>query len=268
MKNILTIAGSDSCGGAGIQADLKSMSAQGVYGMSVITAITAQNTQGVFSVQELSKEIIEAQLEAIFNDITVHGIKVGMLSNQYIIDTVFNSLTKYKVKNLVIDPVMISKNGYKLLKDEAIDSLKKLISIADLVTPNIPEAEILSNIVINNKKDMIKAGKIIKNLGVKNVLIKGGHRMQDSTDILITEDNSVLKFAEKKIETKNTHGTGCTLSSAIASFLGKGDSLEQAVQKSKNYISKAIENSFNPGNGIGPVGHFIELYKKAGVDYE
>lgn len=268
MKNILTIAGSDSCGGAGIQADLKAMSAQGVYGMSVITAITAQNTQGVFAVEELSKEIIEKQIEVIFEDIEVHGVKVGMLSSKYIIDTVLEGLKKYKVKNLVIDPVMISKSGYNLLRPEAVEALKKLIGIGDLITPNVPEAEVLGEMKIKNEDDMIEAGRRIQKMGAKNVLIKGGHRMDSPTDILITEDGRVVKYKGKRFETKNTHGTGCTLSSTIVSYLGKGDSVEEAVQKGKDYISKAIENSFDLGHGVGPVGHFIELYKKAGVDYE
>ncbi|MGL6115155.1 MAG: bifunctional hydroxymethylpyrimidine kinase/phosphomethylpyrimidine kinase [Cetobacterium sp.] len=268
MKKILTIAGSDSCGGAGIQADLKAISAQGAYGMSVITAITAQNTQGVFSVEELSKEIIEGQLKAIFDDIKVDGIKVGMLSSKYIIDTVNEQLIKYKGKNIVIDPVMISKSGFNLLRPEAVEALTNLIKIADLVTPNIPEAEVLANMKIETEEDMIEAGKRIKSMGPKNVLIKGGHRMDKPTDILLTEAGEIIKYESKRYETKNTHGTGCTLSSTIASYLGKGYSMEEAVGEGKKYISKAIENSFSIGHGVGPVGHFVELYKKAGVDYE
>ncbi len=268
MKNILTIAGSDSCGGAGIQADLKAMSAQGTYGMSVITAITAQNTKGVFAVQEIDTDIIKKQIEVIYEDIAVNSVKIGMLSSSNIINIVHETLKDVKAKNIVIDPVMISKSGYYLLKEDAIEALKRFLEIGTLVTPNIPEAEILSNIKIETEEDMIKAGKIIKSMGSKNVLIKGGHREDNCTDILITEDNEIVKFEGVRFKTKNTHGTGCTLSSTIASYIGKGLTVEESVRLGKEYISKAIKNSFSIGEGVGPVGHFIDLYKKAGVDFE
>ncbi|MEG0135476.1 MAG: bifunctional hydroxymethylpyrimidine kinase/phosphomethylpyrimidine kinase [Cetobacterium sp.] len=268
MKKVLTIAGSDSCGGAGIQADLKAMSAQGVYGMSVITAITAQNSMGVFAVEELSKGIIEKQIEVVYEDIDVDAVKVGMLSSAEIIDTVSETLKRVKAKNIVIDPVMISKSGYYLLKEDAIESLKRFIVCGKIITPNIPEAEAISKIEIKNEEDMIEAAKIIKKLGVKNVLVKGGHREDNCTDILLTETNEIIKYPGVRFETKNTHGTGCTLSSAIASYLAKGDSVEGAVKKGKEYISKAIENSFQIGNGVGPIGHFIEIYNRAGIDYK
>ena len=239
MKNILTIAGSDSCGGAGIQADLKTMSALGVYGMSVITAITAQNSIGVHAVQEVSEEMIRMQLEAIFDDIEIDAIKIGMLS----------------------------KNRYKLLQDEGMADLKKLIALGTVVTPNIPEAEVLANMEIKNENDMIEAGKKIQSLGAKNILIKGGHREDDCTDVLLLESGEVLKFPEVRISTKHTHGTGCTLSSAIASFIGKGYSVEESVKFSKEYITEAIRNSFPLGKGVGPLGHLIDLYKKANIEY-
>ncbi len=268
MKKVLTIAGSDSCGGAGIQADLKAMSALGVYGMSVITAITAQNTQGVFGVQEIDEKLIAKQIEVIFSDIQVDALKIGMLSSSAIIKTVSESLQKLKPLHVVIDPVMVSKSNFKLLKDEAIDELKKFISLGELITPNIPEAEILGGTTIKNEDDMIFTCKKIQSFGVKNVLIKGGHRKDNCTDILLLEDGQVLRFLGTRIDTKNTHGTGCTLSSAIASHLALGFNVEQSVRKSKEYITEAIKNSFAIGQGVGPVGHFIDLYKKAGVYYE
>lgn len=267
MKKVLTIAGSDSCGGAGIQADLKTMSALGVYGMSVISAVTAQNTQGVTEVQEIKKEIVEAQMRAIFDDIQVDSVKIGMVSNSEIIKTIKNVLIEYKIKNIVLDPVMISKSGYYLLRPEAITELKSLIKIADIVTPNIPEAEELTGMKITNEEEMKSAALKINKYGVKNVLVKGGHRCNDSTDILYY-DNKFLALEGKRINTKNTHGTGCTLSSAIASFLAKGYSMDKAVKLSKDYIQNAIKNSFSIGHGVGPVGHFIDLYEKAGLDYK
>ena len=265
MKKVLTIAGSDSCGGAGIQADLKAMSAMGVYGMSVITA---QNTMGVFGVQEISKEIIEQQIKVIFEDIEVDSVKIGMLSSSEIIRTIGEALRKYNAKNIVIDPVMVSKSEYKLLKDEAIEELKKFISLGELVTPNIPEGEILAGMEIKNEDDMVEASKRIQKLGAKNVLMKGGHRSDNCTDVLLLADGKVVKFPGVRIDTKNTHGTGCTLSSTIASLIGKGYSVEEAVKLGKEYITEAIRNSFPIGHGVGPVGHFVDLYKKAGVKYE
>lgn len=268
MKNVLTIAGSDSCGGAGIQADLKTMSACGVYGMSVITAITAQNSKGVFDIQELELSIIKSQFEVLYEDIRIDAIKIGMLSSSNITETVYSFLKEKNIKNIILDPVMVSKSGYFLLKEEAINSLKKLISISKLVTPNIPEAEILSGIAIENENDMIQAGMIIKEIGAKNVLIKGGHRKDNCTDILIDEENSIIKFYGERIDTINTHGTGCSLSSAITSFISKGYSIEKSIFMGKNFITEGIKNSFSIGRGVGPIGHFIELYKKAGIEYE
>ncbi len=267
MKKVLTIAGSDSCGGAGIQADLKAMSALGVYGMSVITAITAQNTVGVQNVMDVTDELIEAQITSIFSDIDVDSVKIGMVSNSKTIEIIKKLLLKFKAKNIVLDPVMVSKSGYFLLKQEAQEAIKDLISIADLVTPNIPEAEVLTNIKIENAEDMRSAAIKIKGLGAKNVLIKGGHRCNDANDILLC-DEGFVNLEGHRINTKNTHGTGCTLSSSIASYLAKGYSVKKSVSLSKKYITEAIENSFSIGHGVGPVGHFIELYKKADIKFE
>lgn len=267
MRKVLTIAGSDSCGGAGIQADIKTMSALGVYGMSAITAVTAQNTKGVFKVQEIDKDVIEAQIRCIFEDIQVDAVKIGMVSEAEIIKTIKKLLLEYKAKNIVLDPVMVSKSGYFLLKPEAIEELKGLISIADVVTPNIPEAEALTDLKIISQKEMELAALNISKLGIKNVLIKGGHRCNDANDVLLTEDDFIT-INGHRIVTNNTHGTGCTLSSAIASYLAKGFSVKDAVILSKKYITTAIANSFPIGEGVGPVGHFIELYKKGSVNYE
>jgi hydroxymethylpyrimidine/phosphomethylpyrimidine kinase len=267
MKKVLTIAGSDSCGGAGIQADLKTMSALGVYGMSVITAVTAQNTQGVRDVQEISLELIEGQIRSIFDDIEVDSVKIGMVSNPEIIMLIKRLLGEYGAKKVVLDPVMVSKSGYYLLKEEAQDALKELISSAYLVTPNIPEAEVLTGMKIEDEDGMKAAALKIKELGAENVLVKGGHRCNDASDVLLSGGEFHI-LEGKRIHTSNTHGTGCTLSSAIASHLAKGLGIRDSVSLSKHYITKAIENSFSIGEGVGPVGHFIDLYEKAGVSYE
>lgn len=267
MKKVLTIAGSDSCGGAGIQADLKTMSALGVYGMSVITAVTAQNTLGVQDVHEISLDVIEAQIRSIFDDIKVDAVKIGMVSNPDIIMLIKGLLLEYGAKNIVLDPVMVSKSGYFLLKEEAQEAIKELISIACLVTPNIPEAEVLTGMKIENEDNMKAAALKIQAMGAGNVLIKGGHRCNDASDVLLWGSDFYI-LEGKRINTKNTHGTGCTLSSAIASHVAKGYSLKDSVARSKDYITKAIGNSFSIGNGVGPVGHFIDLYEKAGIDYE
>lgn len=267
MKKVLTIAGSDTCGGAGIQADLKTMSALGVYGMSAITAITVQNTMGVFDVMDVNKEIVEKQIKCIYDDIEVSAVKIGMVSSSEIIDVIIKSLKSCRAKNVVVDPVMVSKSGYFLLKEEAVNELKKLVLMADVVTPNIPEAEVLSGIKINTEEDMKKAAIIIYKLGAKGILVKGGHKLKDANDIFYN-GRDFITLKGQRINTKNTHGTGCTLSSAIASYLAKGFDMDKSLYLAKTYINDAIKNSFPIGKGVGPVGHFVELYKKAGVKYE
>lgn len=271
MKNVLTIAGSDSCGGAGIQADLKTFSANGVYGMSVITAVTAQNTQGVFAVQDINESIIKSQIDAIFTDIEVDAVKIGMVSKITTIEAIAQKLQQYKAKNVVLDPVMISKSGYALLNPEAKSALiKKLIPQAFLITPNIPEAcEILKEInaekiSIKTIEDMKSAAKEIYKLGCKNVLLKGGHMEGDAVDVLYDGKDITCLFS-KRIQTKNTHGTGCTLSSAIAANLALEYKINDAVKRAKEYITIAIEHSLDIGHGVGPTHHFYELYKKAGI---
>ena len=255
----LTIAGSDSSGGAGVQADLKTFSAIGTYGMSVITAITAQNTQGVFLVEDLSKEIIEKQIEVVFEDIEPKAVKIGMVSNAEIINTIVKTLRRYNPEYLVVDPVMISKSGYSLLRKEAKKSLiEELIPMAYIITPNTLEAEEIVGIKINTIDDMKEAGKKILELGPKYVLMKGGHLEGDAVDVLIGKETFEI-YKQERLDRKNTHGTGCTLSSAIASHLALGYEIREAVKLSKEYITEAIRHSFDIGQGVGPVNHFYKF---------
>ena len=222
MKNLLTIAGSDSSGGAGIQADLKTFSAHGTYGMSIITAITAQNTQGVVAVQNVEEELIKKQIDAIFDDIKVDAVKIGMVSEINIIKCIAERLRFYNPAIIVVDPVMISKSGYSLLADNACKTLcEELIPIATLVTPNLPEAEVICGFKVENKQDMLKAAEAILKLGAQNVLLKGGH-LTDVADDLLYNKSGQTWFRCERIDTKNTHGTGCTLSASLASNLAKG----------------------------------------------
>jgi len=265
MKKVLTIAGSDSSGGAGIQADLKSFSANGVFGMSVITAVTAQNTQGVFAVQDMDVDVIDKQIAAIFDDIEVDAVKIGMVSRCETIRAVAAGLTRYKPVNIVVDPVMISKSGYYLLKPDAVEAMASLLlPLATILTPNIPEAEEIAKMKITSLKDMEQAARIIYDLGPKYVLLKGGHREEDATDILF-DGEKVHYLTSPRIDTNNTHGTGCTLSSAIAANLARGYNAYEAVSHAKEYITTAIKHSFPIGKGVGPVHHFYNLYQKAGM---
>ncbi|AHF08855.1 MULTISPECIES: bifunctional hydroxymethylpyrimidine kinase/phosphomethylpyrimidine kinase [Dehalobacter] len=265
MKKVLTIAGSDTCGGAGIQADLKTFAAHGVYGMSVITAVTAQNTQGVIAVQDIKPEIIGKQIDAIFEDIEVDALKIGMVSVSETIETIRDRLIEHNVKRIVLDPVMISKSGYPLLKEDARKALiTNLLPLATIVTPNIPEAETITGRPILNLRDVKEAAKIILSLGPACVLLKGGHLEGTATDILF--DGKVFsEFKAPRLNTKNTHGTGCTLSASIAANLAKDMEMTRAVEASKKYITMAIEHSLEIGKGVGPTHHFYEIYKKAGM---
>jgi hydroxymethylpyrimidine/phosphomethylpyrimidine kinase len=265
MKNVLTIAGSDSSGGAGIQADLKSFAANGVYGMSVITAVTAQNTREVLAVEDIPPLIIEKQLQAVFDDIPVDAVKIGMLSRSETIRAVRENLTKYQAPNIVIDPVMVSKSGFHLLNPEAIKFLvEKMLPLATVLTPNIPEAEIIAAMTIQNLKDMERAAARIVEMGPKNVLLKGGHLPDQATDILF-DGKEYRYFQAVRIHTPNTHGTGCTLAAAIAANLAKGLPVSEAVGHAKEYLTAAIAHSLAIGKGVGPVHHFYELYRKAGM---
>lgn len=265
MKHLLTIAGSDSSGGAGIQADLKTFAAHGTFGMSVITAVTAQNTCGVTKVQDIDCEIVQAQIEAVFDDIRVDAVKIGMVSKPEIIETIADSLLKYKPEIIVVDPVMISKSGYPLLAPEACETLiKKLLPLATLLTPNLPETEAITGMKVKNKADMLLAAEKIIALGVKAVLVKGGH-LEDQADDLLFDGKQEIWFSGKRIATKNTHGTGCTLSSSLAANLAKGMNLADAVAASKQYVTEAIAHSLAIGSGCGPTHHFVDLYRKAGI---
>ena len=262
FKNkVLTIAGSDSGAGAGIQADLKTFASLGAYGTSVITAITAQNSIGVQNVKVLDEEIVDSQIESVLTDIGADAIKTGMLANSKIIKSVVKKIQKFKVNNLIVDPVMVSESGDSLLEDDAINSyVKDLIPISILVTPNILEAEKISNMKILSEDTLIMSGKKIIELGAKNVLIKGGHfKGKYSEDFLISSDMKVKSFKELRIDTINTHGTGCTLSAAIATFKAKGESIEFAIRKSKDFLTKALKSSYSVGNGPGPVNHFYHF---------
>lgn len=265
MKKVLTIAGSDSSGGAGIQADLKTFSAHGVFGMSVITAVTAQNTQGVLAVQDIDPEIIAKQIEAVFDDIEVDAVKIGMVSQINTIEVVAEGLRKYAPAHIVVDPVMVSKSGFHLLNPEAeISLIKELLPLASVVTPNLPEAEVITNMSITTLEQMEEAAKVIFQLGAGNVLIKGGHLQGSSTDILY-DGREFVYLRAARIHTKNTHGTGCTLSSAIAANLAQGFEIVEAVTRAKEYTSTAIRHSLSIGKGVGPTHHFFSLYEKAGL---
>lgn len=258
MNTALTIAGSDSSGGAGIQADIKTMTMHGIYAMSAITALTAQNTLGVFDICEVSPEFLGKQLDAIFEDIYPDAIKIGMVSSSALIEVIAERLSYYNAKNIVVDPVMIATSGSNLIQTEAVSVLtKKLLPISTVVTPNIPEAEVFTGMTIQNEDDILTAAeKISRSFGC-SVLLKGGHRINDATDLLYA-DGKYSRFKGKRIDNPNTHGTGCTLSSAIAANLAKGYSLEQSVQKAKEYLSGALSAMLNLGKGSGPMNHAFD----------
>ena len=261
MKTCLTIAGSDSIGGAGIQADIKTMTALGVYGMTAIASLTAQNTTGVKNIIEVSKEFLSDQLEMIINDIFPYAVKTGCISSPELIKEVVEKIKKYQLKNIVVDPVIFSKSGVKLIKDQVIETMKnELLSLANLITPNILELEILSENKIKNIDDMISASKKIYEKYGCSVLCKGGHGVNDGEDLLYNE-KGIKWFKTKKIETNNLHGTGCTLSSAIASFLALGFSMEDSISKAKEYLTGCLENAIKLGKGFGPVNHCFRILK-------
>jgi hydroxymethylpyrimidine/phosphomethylpyrimidine kinase len=260
MKQVLTIAGSDSGGGAGIQADIKAMSANGVFAMSAITAVTAQNTEEVTDVFELPLSIIAAQIDAVFDDFDVSAVKTGMLSSAEIVKVVAKLLKPQNVTNLVVDPVMIAKSGHRLLKPDAVEALMhELIPLALVVTPNIHEAQQLSGIEIKTLNDARRAAKIIHRLGCRHVLIKGGHLLEDRATDLLYDGRFFELFKSEFIDTPHTHGTGCTFASAIAAHLALGKPLTQAVTAAKAYITEAIRHGLAIGHGKGPTNHFYFL---------
>ena len=259
MKTALTIAGSDCSGGAGIQADLKTMTMNGVYAMSAITALTAQNTTGVRAIQESTPDFLKQQLDAIFEDIYPDAVKIGMVASSQLIRVIADRLRYYNAKNVVVDPVMVATSGSALLKNDAVETLtKELLPIATLVTPNIPEAQVLSGLTIETKEDMVSAAKQIGDSYHCAVLLKGGHSNNDANDLLYANGEMVW-FKGKRIHNPNTHGTGCTLSSAIASNLAKGYTLAESVQRAKDYISGALAAMLDLGKGSGPMNHLFDL---------
>ena len=259
MKTALTIAGSDCSGGAGIQADLKTMTMNGVYAMSAITALTAQNTTGVRAIQESTPDFLKQQIDAVFGDIYPDAVKIGMVASSELIRVIADRLKYYDAKNVVIDPVMVASAGSSLMKQNAVQTLiTELLPISTLVTPNIPEAQVLSGMTIENKEDMITAAKQIGDNYHCAVLLKGGHSINDANDLLYA-DRELMWFEGKRIDNPNTHGTGCTLSSAIASNLAKGYTLSESVQRAKDYISGALAAMLDLGQGSGPMNHAFYL---------
>ena len=259
MKTALTIAGSDCSGGAGIQADLKTMTMNGVYAMSAITALTAQNTTGVRAIQESTPDFLKQQLDAIFEDIYPDAVKIGMVASSELIRVIADRLRHYDAKNIVVDPVMVATSGSALMKNDAVQTLiEELLPISTLVTPNIPEARVLSGLTIQTKEDMIAAAKQIGDQYQCAVLLKGGHSINDANDLLYA-NGELYWFEGKRIDNPNTHGTGCTLSSAIASNLAKGYTLSESVQRAKDYISGALAAMLDLGQGSGPMNHAFHL---------
>lgn len=255
MKKVLTIAGSDSGGGAGIQADLKTMMANGVYGMSVITALTAQNTLGVDGIYAVTPEFVGMQLDSVFRDLRPDAVKIGMVYSADIVREIAKKIKAYSAVNIVVDPVMVSTGGSRLISDEAVRVMKEnLFALADVITPNIPEAEILSGLSIHSEADMVKAAEIICSMYSCACLLKGGHQVNAANDLLYCNGNAKW-FRGQRINNPNTHGTGCTLSSAIASNLAKGSTLSEAVSEAKEYLTGALKAMLDLGNGSGPVDH-------------
>lgn len=266
MKTTLTIAGSDSSGGAGIQADIKTMTANGVYAMSAITALTAQNTVGVQGIYEVTPEFLAQQLDSIFTDIRPDAVKIGMVASGALIHVIAEKIKEYKAENIVVDPVMVATSGAKLIADEAIEALKsELMPLATVLTPNIPEAEVLADMKITTADEMIKAAELISTRYNCAVLCKGGHKLNDANDLLY-RNGGYKWFEGKRIDNPNTHGTGCTLSSAIASNLAKDYSLDESVKRAKEYISGALAAMLDLGAGSGPMAHNFDINSRFATD--
>lgn len=263
MKTALTIAGSDCSGGAGIQADIKTITMNGVFAMSVITALTAQNTTGVRAISETSPEFLKQQIDAVFEDIRPDAVKIGMVSNAELVEVIAERLKYYEAENIVVDPVAVATSGSKLSSTEAYEALKReLLPIAALTTPNIPEAGLLSGMTIANEQDMLAAAKRITEEFGCNTLIKGGHSVNDANDLLFRMNGSHHWFIGERVDNPNTHGTGCTLSSAIAANLAKGCGLPEAIERAKEYISGALRSMLDLGQGSGPLDHIFDLKSK------
>ncbi len=264
MKNVLTIAGSDSSGGAGIQADLKTMCAFGVFGMSAITSLTVQNTCEVRAVMAAPADIVRGQIDAVFDDIDVHAVKIGMVVNADIAGAVTDALLSRRARNIVVDPVMVSKSGGRLIDDDAVRETMRAAKTAALITPNMLEAALLAGMEVRSHRDMEAAARVIQAQGVANVLVKGGGSARHADDFLLMGTEGVWLRCER-VPTRNVHGAGCSLSSAIACGLALGQDVGRAVREAKGYITQAIRDSFSPGKGGGPLGHLAELYRRAGM---
>ncbi len=272
MRTALTIAGSDSSGGAGIQADIKTMTANGVFAMSAVTALTAQNTTGVKDIMEVSPAFLKEQLDCVFTDIRPDAVKIGMISSSELIRAIADKLKEYRAENIVVDPVMVATSGARLISEDAVETLKEcLLPEADILTPNIPEAEVLSGMRICTEEDMICAGQKISETYHLAVLVKGGHQLNDANDLLC-QGGVCRWFYGKRIDNPNTHGTGCTLSSAIASNLAKGFSMKESVERAKTYISGALGAMLDLGKGSGPMNHAFDIHgmfvREAGKEAE
>jgi hydroxymethylpyrimidine/phosphomethylpyrimidine kinase len=259
LKKVLTIAGSDSSGGAGIQADIKTITAHGMYAMSAVTALTAQNTTGVYGIMEAAPEFVGQQLDCIFTDIYPDSVKIGMVASSAIIEVIAEKLQEYKAKNIVLDPVMVSTSGYKLIADEAADTLIcRLLPLAAVITPNIPEAEVLCGFSIHSEEDMLHAAEKISAGYNGGVLVKGGHLVNDAVDLLY-KDGRANWYRAERVATKNTHGTGCTLSSAIACALAAGNTLADSIGSAKKYLTGALKSGLDLGKGNGPLDHVWKM---------
>jgi hydroxymethylpyrimidine/phosphomethylpyrimidine kinase len=266
MKVALTIAGSDSSGGAGIQADLKTFQALGVFGMSAITAVTVQNTRKVYAVQEMAPHIVHDQIACLFDDIAIDAVKIGMVSSAALIDAIASALSAVACPPVVLDPVMISKSGYALLDKDARDALiSRLFPLAEVVTPNIHEAEALIGATIENEQQMRRAAQHIADLGARKVVVKGGHLTGGQATDIVFDGMNFQALSRARVDTANTHGTGCTFASAIAAYLARGCPFFEAVQKAKHFVSGAIAHALNIGKGHGPTHHFHDLYARAGI---
>ena len=260
MKTALTIAGSDSRGGAGIQADIKTMTAHGVYAMSAVTALTAQNTTGVTGIMEVTPEFLREQIDDIFTDIYPDAVKIGMVSSRRLIEVIAERLAHYGAANIVVDPVMVATSGARLIGEEAVETLKeRLLPMATVLTPNIPEAEVLSGMDVRTAEDMERAAALIGDTYGCAVLVKGGHQLNDANDLLY-RGGRLKWFRGKRIHNPNTHGTGCTLSSAIASNLAKGRDLDASVEMAKRYLSLALSDMLDLGRGSGPMNHAFAIH--------
>lgn len=262
MKVVLSIAGSDSSGGAGIQADIKTILANKCFAETAITALTAQNTLGVYDIMNVTPTFLEEEIDAIFKDIRPDAVKIGMVSDKELIKAISKKLKEYNATNIVLDPVMVATSGARLLSADAEETLiKELIPLADVITPNIPEAEVLSGMKISNSEDMETAAKKIMELGPKAILIKGGHRVNDANDLLC-QNGELTWILGRRIDNPNTHGTGCTLSSAIASNLAKGKSVEKSIRNAKEYLSDCLNEMLDLGKGSGPMDHGCNIKEK------